>query len=214
MAKAAAAPRPKSPPSQPSPALATTPAELPRLAFADARAFSKWLAANHSRAPGVWLQLAKKASGIASVTYLEALDEALCFGWIDGLKRSYDESSWLQKFTPRARRSIWSKINRDKALALIKDGRMKPAGQAEIDRAQADGRWAAAYDSPKNVKVPDDLVAALAKNAAARKAFEGLNATNRYAILFRIHGAKRPETRVRRIATFVQMLAKGDLLHP
>ncbi len=188
--------------------------ELPTLFFATPRELETWLAKNHDKSPGVWLRFAKKASSQTSVTYAEALDAALCYGWIDGQKAKGDAETWLQKFTPRSKRSIWSKINRDKANALVASGRMKPSGQREIDRAKADGRWDAAYDGQRTATVPDDLAAALAKNAKARKLFETLNSVNRYAILFRIANAKKPETRARRIAQFVDMLARGEVLYP
>lgn len=188
--------------------------ELPILAFATPRAFETWLAKNHEKSAGLWLRIAKKGAGQTSVTYAEALEVALCYGWIDGQKgKGDDDTTWLQKFTPRSKRSIWSKINREKALALIEAGRMKPAGLREIERAKADGRWEAAYDGQRTATVPDDLAAALAKNAKARRMFETLNSVNRYAILFRIGNAKKPETRARRIEQFVEMLARGETLH-
>ncbi|UQA57600.1 YdeI/OmpD-associated family protein [Polyangium aurulentum] len=188
--------------------------EAPIIAFAEPRAWSDWLAAHHASSRGVWLKLAKKASGVASITYPEALEVALAWGWIDGLKRSHDDASWLQKFTPRGPKSLWSKINREKAMALIAAGEMKPSGLAEVERAKKDGRWEAAYDSPSKATVPEDLAAALAKNPRAAAFFATLNAANRYAVLFRIHTAKKPETRAKRIAAFVEMLAKGEKLHP
>jgi uncharacterized protein YdeI (YjbR/CyaY-like superfamily) len=188
-------------------------ADLPILSFESPEAFASWLGEHHSGSPGLWLKLAKKGSGIASVNYAEALDVALCYGWIDGQKGSFDESWWLQKFTPRGARSIWSKVNREKALALIEGGRMQPAGLAEIERAQGDGRWEAAYDSQSKAEVPADLAAALAANPAAQAFFATLDSANRYAVLFRVHGAKRPETRARRIAQFVEMLARGEKIH-
>src|SRR5260221_3155835 len=188
--------------------------ELPTLMFATPRALETWLAKNHGQSTGVWLRFAKKGSSQTSVTYAEALEVALCYGWIDGQKAKGDDETWLQKFTPRSKRSIWSKINRDKALALIEAGRMKPSGLREIERAKEDGRWAAAYDGQRTATVPDDLAEALAKNAKARKHFETLNSVNRYAILFRIANAKTPETRAGRIKQFVDMLARGEVLHP
>jgi uncharacterized protein YdeI (YjbR/CyaY-like superfamily) len=183
------------------------------LGFATQSAWSRWLASHHASTPGVWIQLAKKGSGSKSVTYAEAVEVALCFGWIDGQGRSKDELSWLQKFTPRRKRSSWSKINRARALELIASGRMQPPGLAEIRRAKQDGRWKAAYDSPKRSTVPDDLRKALAKNTRARAFFAELNAANRYAVLYRIQTAKKPETRARRIAEFVKMLARRETLH-
>jgi uncharacterized protein YdeI (YjbR/CyaY-like superfamily) len=190
------------------------PADLPILPFADAAAWSAWLAQHHASVPGVWLKLAKKASGIASVTYAEAVEEALCYGWIDGQARSLDESWSLQRFTPRRARSIWSKLNCGRALALIEAGRMQPAGLAEIERAQRDGRWEAAYDSPRTAEAQNDLLAALAQDPAAEAAFATLDSRNRYAMLFQLHNAKRPETRAKRISKFVEMLAKGEKLYP
>jgi uncharacterized protein YdeI (YjbR/CyaY-like superfamily) len=187
--------------------------ELPTLAFADPRAFSTWLAVNHATSRGVWLQLAKKASGIPSVTYAEAIDAALAWGWIDGQKRPADETSWLQKFSPRGARSTWSKINRDKAMALIAAGAMQPPGLAEVERAQRDGRWEAAYDAPRSAAVPNDLAAALAAKPRAAAFFATLDAANRYSVLFRIQTAKKPETRAKRIEHFVAMLARHEKIH-
>jgi uncharacterized protein YdeI (YjbR/CyaY-like superfamily) len=187
--------------------------ELPTLAFADSRAFSTWLAANHATSRGVWLRLAKKASGGPSVTYAEAIGVALAWGWIDGQKRLGDETSWLQKFSPRSARSKWSKINRDKATALIAAGAMRPPGLAEVERAQRDGRWAAAYDAPSRAAVPEDLAAALAANLRAAAFFATLDAANRYSVLFRIQTPKKPETRAKRIEQFVAMLARHEKIH-
>ncbi len=181
--------------------------------FVDQKAWERWLQQHHEASDGLWLKFAKKDSGIDSVTYVEAVESALCYGWIDGQAASVDEQHWLQKFTPRRPRSRWSRINRDRALALIEQGRMQPAGFAQIELAQADGRWDAAYESPKTAAVPEDLVAALASNPAAEAAFSKLNSTNRYAILYRVQDAKRPETRTRRIAQFVAMLAEGKKLY-
>lgn len=188
-------------------------AELPTLAFATSRAFADWLAAHHASSRGIWLRFAKKASGKASITYPEAIDVALAWGWIDGQKQRGDEGWWLQRFTPRGAKSVWSKINRDKALALIKAGAMKPAGLAEVERAKKDGRWDVAYDPPSRASVPDDLQAALAKNARAAAFFLTLDARNRYAVLWRVQTAKKVETRQKRIAQFVAMLARGEKLH-
>jgi uncharacterized protein YdeI (YjbR/CyaY-like superfamily) len=189
-------------------------AELPIKLFADQAAWAAWLAANHAESPGLWLQHAKKAADLTSVSYAEALDVALCYGWIDGQKKSFDESSWLQKWTPRGAKSIWSKINREKALKLIESGQMKPAGMAEVERAKQDGRWDAAYDSHSSATVPSDLQAALDGNAEASAFFATLNSTNRYAILFRIQTAKKAETRAKRIQEFIGMLARHEKLHP
>lgn len=188
--------------------------ELEIVAFESAEAFQAWLGENHTVSPGIWLKLRKKSPGVVALDYAQALDVALCYGWIDGQKAGLDEQWWLQRFTPRTARSRWSKVNRDKATALIEQGRMQPAGQAEVDRAKADGRWDAAYDSPRTATVPDDLAAALAAEPAAAEFFETLDRQNRYAILYRVQDAKRPETRARRIEKFVAMLAKGEKLHP
>lgn len=188
-------------------------AELPVLRFANARAFGTWLAKNHASSRGIWLEYAKKGSGVASIVYAEAVEQALCWGWIDGQSKSIDERWYRQRFTPRTARSIWSKINCERVTQLIADGKMKPPGLAEIERAKKDGRWERAYDSPKTMQVPDDLTAALAKNKKAAAFFATLNSANRYAILHRVQTAKKPETRARRIATFVAMLARGEKLH-
>jgi uncharacterized protein YdeI (YjbR/CyaY-like superfamily) len=191
-----------------------TPAE-PVVSFADQADWRAWLAAHHGQAPeGVWLKIAKKGSPDVSVDYPQALEVALCYGWIDGQKKGLDETHWLQRFTPRRARSVWSKINRAKAEALVEAGEMEPAGLAEIERAKADGRWAAAYDGQRTSTVPDDLAAALAGNAAAREFFSTLDGANRYAILHRLQSAKKPETRARRLAQFVEMLTEQRTIHP
>lgn len=187
--------------------------DRPIVGFANQRAWEAWLGRHHATSPGVWLRLAKKASGHASVSYLEAVEGALCYGWIDGQKRPFDAAWWLQKFTPRRSQSIWSKINRTKALRLIRAGRMKPAGVREVHGAKRDGRWVSAYDSQRTMRMPPDLRAALSKNATAKAFFKELSAANRYAILWRVHDAKRPETRARRIAEFVGMLRRHEKLH-
>ena len=158
--------------------------------------------------------MAKKDSGTPSVTYAEAIEIALCYGWIDGQKQSHSAETWLQKFTPRGKKSIWSKINREKAVALIESGRMQATGLAEVKRAQADGRWEQAYDSPSTATVPPDLQAALNKNARAKAFFATLESRNRYAILWRVQTAKKAETRAKRIALFIQMLERGEKIHP
>ena len=182
--------------------------------FRDIEAWTDWLGQNHESSSGLWLSLARKSTGTKSLTYPEALDVALCYGWIDGQRKSKDASSWLVKFTPRGPRSIWSKINRTKVQALIRDGRMQPAGLAAIERAKSDGRWAAAYDSWSSASIPPDLIAELDGNAKARAFFDSLNSRNRYSILFRIQTAKKPETRQRRIREFVRMLSRGEKLYP
>lgn len=188
--------------------------DLPVLPFASREAWSRWLEEHHSGAEGVWIQFAKKGSGLQSVTYEQAVEVALCYGWIDGQTRRLDESHWLQRFTPRRPKSRWSKVNRERAERLISRGEMRPAGLREVERARQDGRWDAAYDPPSTATVPEDLLRELERNAGAREAFERLDGRNRYAILYRIGEAKRPETRARRIAKFVAMLAEGREPYP
>lgn len=180
----------------------------------DAASWARWLKRHHASAAGVWLRIAKKDSGIASVDYPTAVEEALCWGWIDGQRKSQDEHYFMQRFTPRTRRSIWSQVNRDKVTKLIDEGRMQPAGHAEIERAKADGRWDAAYEGVAKATVPPDLQAALDADRKAAKFFATLDSRNRFAILFRTQGAKKPETRARRIAQFVEMLARGEKIYP
>lgn len=187
---------------------------LPTIAFPSPAEWERWLEENHATCPGLWLKIAKKDSGIPSITYDEALDAALCYGWIDGQKAKFDEVYWLQRFSPRRPKSKWSKINRSKAEKLIAAGKMKPAGLREVERARTDGRWEAAYEGQRNMEVPDDLRLALEKNEPARRFFETLNSRNRYAILYRIQDAKKPETRARRIEQFVAMLAEQKTLYP
>ncbi|MBK6919577.1 MAG: YdeI/OmpD-associated family protein [Deltaproteobacteria bacterium] len=188
------------------------PAE-PVESFTDAAAFDRWLAAHHGTSGPILLKLGKGGHP-PHLTYAEALDVALAWGWIDSQKRALDDTAWLQRFGPRRAGGPWSKINVAKAQALIDSGRMRPPGLAQVQRAQADGRWHAAYDSPKAARVPDDLQAALAKSAKAARLFATLDGTNRFAILHRVQTAKRPETRTRRIAQFVEMLARGDVPYP
>lgn len=188
--------------------------EYPQLRFESAKAWDDWLAKNHQSAAGVWAVLAKKASGVPSVGYPEVLDIAISYGWIDGQRQALDDTHYLQKFTPRGPRSRWSKINRDKATRMIESGEMKLAGLREVERAKADGRWAAAYDGQGTAGVPDDLQKALDANPAAKEFFATLNSQNRYAVLYRVNDAKRPETRARRIVQFVEMLARGEKLYP
>lgn len=187
---------------------------LPILAFADAAAWEAWLAAQPRNAPGVWLKLAKKSAGAESVSKAEAIDGALCHGWIDGQLNPYDEHWWLIRFTPRKARSIWSEKNRTRAGELITAGRVAAAGQAEIDAAKADGRWDAAYAPQSTITMPDDLAAALDAEPGARAFFDSLESSNRYAILYRVHEAKKPETRAARIAKFVGMCGRGERVHP
>jgi uncharacterized protein YdeI (YjbR/CyaY-like superfamily) len=187
--------------------------EVPLLPFANKAAWKKWLDKHHATSSGIWIHFAKKASSIPSVTHDEALDVALCYGWIDSQTKGYDEKTFLQKFTPRGARSIWSTINCDKAHALIDSGEMKPSGLAEIERAKKDGRWDAAYEGQARAQIPPDLQAALEAKPRAAKFFATLSSQNRYAILFRLHTAKKPETRAKRLAQFVGMLERGETLH-
>ena len=173
--------------------------ELPTLTFESKKKFAEWLAKNHDKSAGAWLKLAKKATGIPSVTYQEALDVALCYGWIDGQKGSFDDKYFLQKFTPRRPKSIWSKINVEKVERLIASGEMKPSGLKAVESAKEDGRWAAAYASQKNISVPVDFQSALEKNKKAKAFFESLTSARRYSFLFRIETAKKAETREKRI---------------
>ena len=183
------------------------------LEFRTPAAWAKWLAAHHGDVDGVWLKFAKKGSGVTTVTYDEALEVALCYGWIDTQVKRLDETYYLQRFTPRRARSKWSKRNTGLAARLIESGAMRPPGLAEVERAKADGRWEAAYASPATATVPDDLERALAGSKRAREFFATLSSQNRYAILYRIQDAKRPETRARRIAQIVEMLARGETFH-
>jgi uncharacterized protein YdeI (YjbR/CyaY-like superfamily) len=188
-------------------------AEQPVIAFASQDAFREFLAAEHASSDGIWIKFAKKGSRIASVDYAQALDIALCYGWIDGQVKTFDDRYYLQRWTPRRQRSRWSKRNCDKAEALIASGAMQPAGLAEVERAKADGRWERAYEGPKNATVPDDLQAALDANPKAAAFFATLTGSSRYAILYRLQDAKKPETRQRRLEKFVAMLEHGETLH-
>jgi uncharacterized protein YdeI (YjbR/CyaY-like superfamily) len=187
--------------------------DLPQLPFASAAEWERWLEANHATSAGVWIRMARKGSGIESVRYPEVLDSALCFGWIDGRREALDDTHFLQRFTPRRARSRWSRINRDKAQRLIAEGRMRPAGLAEVERARADGRWEAAYEGQRTIEVPDDLQRELDARPQAAEFFAQLSSQNRYAILYRLQDAKKPETRARRLQTFVAMLEAGETLH-
>jgi uncharacterized protein YdeI (YjbR/CyaY-like superfamily) len=187
---------------------------LPILSFASQKNWEEWLDEHHSTSKGIWLKIAKKGAETGTVSYAEALESALCHGWIDGQKGALDADFWLQKFTPRGPRSKWSKVNREKATALIESGRMEPAGLAEVERAQADGRWEAAYDAQSKASVPEDLQRELDANPDAAAFFATLESYNRYAILYRIQDAKRPETRAKRIEKFVGMLKRGEKVHP
>jgi uncharacterized protein YdeI (YjbR/CyaY-like superfamily) len=182
--------------------------------FDDQETWFSWLRKNHAKSSGVWLRIAKKGANVKSVSYLQAVDAALCFGWIDGQKKSGDERHWLQRFTPRSEKSIWSKINREKAIRLIELGQMKAAGLREVERAKRDGRWDAAYDSPSGATIPADFQAVLDKIPAARAFFATLDSRNRYAVLFRIQTAKKAETRAKRIKQFAEMLSRREKIHP
>jgi uncharacterized protein YdeI (YjbR/CyaY-like superfamily) len=186
---------------------------LPQIAFASQVEWEAWLEDNHGSA-GVWIKMAKKGSGIDSVRYPEVLDSALCFGWIDGRREALDDRYFLQRFTPRRPRSKWSRINREKVERLIAAGRMRPAGLAEVERAKADGRWEAAYEAQSRMTVPDDLQRELDARPKAKAFFAELGSQNRYAILYRLEDAKRPETRARRLAKFVAMLEAGETVYP
>lgn len=192
----------------------TPPAELPTALFKNARAFESWLKKHHARSTGLWLQIAKRGAREPSVTYPEAVEIALCWGWIDGLKKALDDQHFLQRFTPRRPRSVWSKVNVEKVAALAAAGRMQPPGLAQVEAAQTDGRWAQAYDGARTSTVPEDLQAALAAEPRAQAFFATVNTTNRYAVLWRIQTAAKPETRARRIAQLVAMLARGETIHP
>jgi uncharacterized protein YdeI (YjbR/CyaY-like superfamily) len=188
--------------------------DLPVLGVADAAAWESWLARQHASSPGVWLKIAKKGSAATGVSYPEALEVALCYGWIDGQKGALDDEYWLQRFTPRKPGSRWSKINTEKAAELIEAGRMRPAGMREVKLARDDGRWDAAYAGQRSMGVPEDLERELACNEVARAFFATLSGVNRYAILYRIADARRPETRARRIAKYVAMLAAHETIYP
>lgn len=191
-----------------------TPDSLPVVAFASRAKWKTWLAKNHSTSAGVWLEIAKKGSALTSVSYPAAIEIALCYGWIDGQKAATDEERWRQRLTPRKPRSRWSKINREKATELIERGDMQPAGLREVEAAKADGRWDAAYAGQGSITVPHDLREELDRNDKARAFFETLDGANRYAVLYRIHDAKKPETRRARIQKFVTMLEEHRTIHP
>ncbi len=186
--------------------------ELPVKLFKTPAAWEKWLAA-HAGSRGVWLQFAKKGQGVATVTYAEALDVALCHGWIDSQLKTLDAQYYLQKFTPRKPKSLWSKINVEKVENLIAAGRMQAGGLREVEAAKAEGRWQAAYDSASNMQVPDELAAALAGNKKAKAFFETLDKTNRYAVCWRVQTAKKPETRAARVKKLVEMLVRKEKIH-
>jgi uncharacterized protein YdeI (YjbR/CyaY-like superfamily) len=183
------------------------------LEFRSSKEFRAWLAKEHTRAPGLLLRIYKKDSGVPSITYAEALDQALCFGWIDGQKLPFDTNSWVQKFTPRRAKGGWSKINVAHVDRLIREGQMTPAGLKEVETAKADGRWAAAYDSPATATVPPEFATELARNAKAKQFYATLNKANLYAIAYRLQTAKRPETKIKRIKLIIDMLARGEKFH-
>ena len=183
------------------------------MSFANPQELRVWLLANSDRSEGIWLQIYKKASGVTSVTYAEALDQALCFGWIDGQRKSFDGQSWIQRFTPRRSKSGWSKINTQHAERLIESGEMTPTGLKEIKAAKADGRWTAAYDSFTNACIPEDFLKKLAQNKMAFVFFKTLNKTNLYAIAYRLQTAKKPETRERRIQAIIEKLSRREKFH-
>ena len=186
---------------------------VPIRAFKTQKDFADWLEKNHSKSAGIWMRIAKKDSGKKTINYAEGLESALCYGWIDAHKRPESESTWLQRFVPRRPKSGWSKINRDKATALVESGQMRPAGLAEIERARADGRWDAAYDSPARAQVPAEFLKELDRNPRAKAFFETISRINRYAIIWRLQTAKTAATREQRMRTFIEMLEKGKTLH-
>jgi uncharacterized protein YdeI (YjbR/CyaY-like superfamily) len=189
------------------------PIEEPILTLDGAAAWEKWLARHHDSASAVWLRMFKKGSGKQTLTYADALDAALCYGWIDGIMRSYDEESYVQRFTPRKPKSVWSKRNREHIERLTKEKRMKPAGMAQVQAAKADGRWDAAYDGQKDMEAPADFLAAISKNKQALAFYESLSRANKYAIAWRLQTAKKPETRERRLNALVKMIEQGKRLH-
>jgi len=189
-------------------------AELEILLFERPEDWAVWLDKNHAMSAGLWIRFAKKAAQLHSMSYAQALELALCYGWIDSQKNTHDSESWIQKFTPRSAKSIWSKINRESATELIQSGKMQPAGLKEVERAKEDGRWDSAYDSVSDAKVPSDLQVELDSNQAASDFFSTLNSKNRYAILFRIQTAKKAETRAKRIHQFISMLEKQEKIYP
>ncbi len=184
--------------------------ELQIKTFSSSRKFREWLSKNYNKKEGVWLRLFKKDSGKKTFSHAEALEEALCYGWIDGQGKKYDDESWIIKFTPRREKSIWSKRNREQVDRLIKEKRMTEHGLKEVEKAKADGRWAAAYDSPKNMEVPKDFIDELKKNKKAYEFFKSLNKTNTYAIAWRLQTAKKPETRERRMKKFLDMMKRSE----
>jgi len=187
---------------------------VPIMPFESQQVWEAWLEEHHADTKGIWLKIAKKEARSPSVSYAEALEGALCYGWIDGQKAAFDDKYWLQKFTPRSAKSIWSKVNCGKAEALIAEGRMQPAGLRQVELAKSDGRWERAYESQSKITIPDDFQSELDKNPKAKDFFSTLDSANRYAFLFRIHAAKKPETRSAKIQKFVEMLNQQQKLHP
>jgi uncharacterized protein YdeI (YjbR/CyaY-like superfamily) len=187
--------------------------DIPVKSFASATLWRRWLDANHAKSSGIWLRIHKKDSGKKTVIYAEALDEALCYGWIDGQKNKGDETSWLQKFTPRRPRSLWSKKNCEHATRLIKAKRMTASGQKEVDAAKKDGRWDKAYDASSTMEIPADFLRALKKDKKAHSFFESLNRANVFAIVWRLQTAKKPETRTKRLDLILQMMRDGKKFH-
>ncbi len=186
---------------------------VPIIEFKTAKAFETWLKNNHDNSNGFWLKIFKKESGKKTISYAEALDVALCYGWIDGQKQAHDEQAWLQKFCPRSAKSIWSKKNTEHVERLINEGRMRPAGLKAVEKAKADGRWEKAYDSPSKMTLPEDFLKELRKNKKAEATFKGLNKTNLFSIGFRLQTVKKQETREKRVKEIVEMLAKGEKFH-
>ncbi len=187
--------------------------ELPIIAFQTQKKFRSWLLKNYKLNTGIWMRIFKKDSGVKSINHDQALDEGLCFGWIDGQAKKYDEQSYIQKFTPRRKRSLWSKRNRENVERLIKNGKIHQAGIAEIELAKADGRWEKAYDSPSASQVPDDLIKELSKKPEALAFFNKLNKTNKYAIVWRLQTAVKPETRAKRFVKIIEMIERGEKFH-
>lgn len=192
--------------------MATT-KDLPVLLFKTQQEWAHWLEKNHTQTDGIWLHMYKKDAGLPSIDYAQALEEALCYGWIDGMAKSYDETSFIRKFTPRRAKSMWSERNTKHIERLIAAGKMKPAGILEVEKAKADGRWEKAYAAWSDASVPEDFLAALKKNKKAKTFFDTLSKQNLYAIYFRLQNAKKPETRAKRIVTFIQMLERGEKFH-
>jgi uncharacterized protein YdeI (YjbR/CyaY-like superfamily) len=187
--------------------------ELPILSFASITDWEAWLEIHHADTPGIWLKMARKETGIDSVSYAEALEIALCFGWIDSHKKKFDEQHWLQKFTPRRKGSAWSRVNQEKVANLSAQGRMREAGLREVERAKANGQWETAYESQGRITVPDDFATLLAENPEAKTFFEQLDSANRYAVLYRVTTAKKSQTRTDRMQKLIAMLNNHEKIH-